>query len=173
VFLRGGFEVPLPEGWPDPVLIKAFNVLRQYSEGEVAGAWALMAGRLAPGGVLVEGTCDELGRLASWVTLDAAGPQTFTVSLRLTSLERPGDVAERLPKALIHHNVPGERIHDWLGALDAAWARAAPLSAFGVRQRWLATVTAARESGWPVLHGPARWRLGEVTLPWHSVAPGP
>lgn len=173
VFLRGGFEVPLPQGWPDPVLIRAFNVLRQYPEGEVEGAWELMAGRLGPGGVLVEGTCDEIGRLASWVTLDKSGPRTFTVSLRLSSLERPGDVAERLPKALIHRNVPGERIHDWLGALDAAWERAAPLSPFGVRQRWLASVTAARDAGWPVLHGAGRWRLGEVTLPWRCVAPGP
>ena len=172
VFRRGGFEVPMPDGWPDPVVIRAFNVLRQYPEDAVAGAWALMTGRLGAGGVLVEGTCDEIGRLASWVTLDASGPVTFTVSLRLSSLERPGDVAERLPKALIHRNVPGERVHDWLGALDAAWDRAAPLSPFGVRQRWLAAVEAMRDAGWPLLHSPARWRLGEITVPWRCVAPG-
>ena len=43
------------------------NVLRQYDEREVAGAWALMTARLQPGGVLVEGTCNEVGRVASWV----------------------------------------------------------------------------------------------------------
>ncbi len=171
VFLRGGFEVPIPAGWDNPVLIRAFNVLRQYDEGDVPDAWARLCARLAPGGVLVEGTCDELGRRASWVTLDAAGPRTFTLSARLTSLDRPGDIADRLPKALIHRNVPGERIHDWLAALDHAWAVAAPLSAHGVRQRWLAAVDRVRADGWRVLHGPARWRLGEVTVPWAAVAP--
>ena len=38
-------------------------------------------------------------------------PQTFTISLRLAGLEKPSIVAERLPKALIHRNVPGERVH--------------------------------------------------------------
>lgn len=171
VFALGGFEVPLPPGWDAPVLIRAFNVLRQYREDEVGHAWARLRGRLAAGGVLVEGTCDERGRLASWVTLDAAGPRLFTVSLRLASLRRPGEVAERLPKALIHRNVPGERVHGWLAALDRAWERAAPVSAFGPRQRWLATVAAVRADGWPVAHGPSRWRLGEVTVPWASVAP--
>lgn len=171
VFLRGGFEVPVPQGWSDPVLIRAFNVLRQYPEDAVADAWARLTGRLALGGVLVEGTCDEIGRLASWVVLDASGPRTLTLSVRLRSLTRPFEVAERLPKALIHRNVPGERVHGWLSALDRAWDVAAPLSAFGARQRWLEVVEGLKAAGWPVLHGPSRWRLGEVTVPWSAVAP--
>jgi hypothetical protein len=170
VFSLGGFEVPLPAGWTDPVLIRAFNVLRQYDEASVPDAWALLTSRLAPGGVLVEGTCDEVGRLASWVTLDAAGPRLFTVSVRLRDLERPGEVAERLPKALIHHNVPGQPVHAWLSALDRAWTRAAPVGVRGPRPRWLATVEGVKEAGWPVQHGPGRWRLGEVTVPWDAVA---
>lgn len=170
VFLRGGFELPVPHGWGRPVLVRAFNVLRQYPEDEVPGAWRRLTSGLAPGGAVVEGTCDELGRRASWVVLDAGGPVSFTVSVRLASIGRPSEVAERLPKALIHHNVPGAPIHRWLSVLDRAWDVAAPLAAVGVRQRWLAAVAAVRESGWPVLHGPARWRLGEVTVPWHVVA---
>lgn len=172
VFARGGFECPMPPGWPAPVLIRAFNVLRQYPEDAVPGAWALLASRLAPGGVLVEGTCDEQGRLASWVCVDATGrPQTFTMSMRLASLQRPSQVAERLPKALIHRNVLGERVHAWLLALDRAWALAAPIATFGVRQRWLATVQRVKDDGWPVRPGPRRWRLGEVTIDWNAVAP--
>lgn len=170
-FLTGGFETPVPAGWGRPVLVRAFNVLRQYDEEAVAPAWARMAARLAPGGVLVEGTCDELGRLASWVVVDAAGPRSLTLSVRLESLERPSDVAVRLPKALIHRNVPGERVHAWLAALDRAWLLSAPVSPFGVRQRWLATVARVRDDAWPVQHGPARWRLGELTVPWTAVAP--
>ena len=170
-FRRGGFELPLPDGWAQPTIVRAFNVLRQYDEDEVADAWAMLTGRLAPGGVLVEGTCDELGRRASWVTLDAAGPRWFTISQRLAGLTRPGEVADRLPKALIHHNVPGEPIHTWLTALDRAWELAAPLSVHGARQRWIAAVGSLRSAGHPVLDSAARWRLGEVTVPWSAVAP--
>ena len=132
-----------------------------------------MAARLAPDGLLVEGTCDEIGRIASFVDVDASGaPQRFTLSLRLADLERPSIVAERLPKALIHHNVEGERIHALLGGLDREWERAAPLSAFGATQRFVAAVTALRAAGHPVIGTKARWRLGELTVPWAAVAPG-
>jgi hypothetical protein len=170
-FRRGGFEVPLPAG-RRPVLIRAANVLRQYQEAEVAAVWARLRARLAPGGLLVEGTCDETGRRHVWVALGPEGPRTVTFAARLASLGRPSDLAERLPKALIHRNVPGEPVHAFLAAFDRAWAVAAPLSALGVRQRWIRTVRELREEGWPVLDGPGRWRQGEVTVAWGAVAPG-
>ncbi len=170
VFRRGGFEVPL-DGGARPVVVRAFNVLRQYDEDEVAGAWATTTARLAERGLLVDGTCDELGRLATWVGVTAEGPQHLTLAWRLRGLERPGVVAERLPKVLIHRNVPGEGVHALLGALDEAWARQAPQASYGVRQRFLATAAAVRDSGWPLLDGPARWRLGELTVAWAAVAP--
>ncbi|WP_203136055.1 class I SAM-dependent methyltransferase [Microbacterium sp. JZ31] len=170
-FARGGFEIPLA-GDRRPAVIRAFNVLRQYDEQDVRGAWDRMTARLAPGGVLVEGTCDEIGRVCSWIDVAASGePLRFTVSLRLAGLERPSVVAERLPKALIHRNVPGERIHDLLSALDREWDRAAALAPFGPTQRWMAAVAALRASGVPVLGGRARWRLGELTVPWDAVRP--
>lgn len=170
-FVTGGFELPVPDG-RRPVLVRAFNVLRQYPEADVAPAWALLRGRLAPGGLLVDGTCDELGRRAAWIAVTAEdGAISLTLSLRLAGLVRPGEVAERLPKALIHRNVPGERVHHYLTALDLAWERTVALAPFGVRQRWLATVRALVADGWPVLDGPARWRLGEITIPWSIVQP--
>ncbi|GAA1465405.1 class I SAM-dependent methyltransferase [Microbacterium thalassium] len=170
-FARGGFEVPVPAG-RRPAVIRAMNVLRQYDEADVAAAWAQMAGRLADGGLLVEGTCDELGRIVTWVAVDAGGtPQSFTVSLRLAALEHPSVAAERLPKALIHRNVPGERVHAFLGALDAEWERAAAVSPFGPVHRWRTALAALASAGWP-LRERARWALGEVTLPWEAVAPG-
>jgi hypothetical protein len=171
-FALGGFEVPLPGG-ARPVMVRAFNVLRQYDEDAVAGAWATTVERLAPGGLLVDGTCDELGRLAAWVAVTADGPQTLTLAWRLRGLERPGLVAERLPKALIHRNVPGEGVHALLEALDDAWRRQAPLASYGVRQRFVGTAAALRDAGWPVLDGPARWRLGELTVAWDAMAPRP
>jgi len=174
-FVLGGFEVPLPHAMERagrrPAVIRALNVLRQYDESEVPAAWASMVSRLAPGGVLVEGTCNEVGRVASWVDVTSGGPQTFTAALRLASLDSPSIVAERLPKALIHHNVEGERIHAFLADLDRQWRYNAGLAVYSPVQRWVATVTALRDEGWPVLHGRSRWRLGEVSVPWSAVAP--
>ncbi|WP_101256658.1 class I SAM-dependent methyltransferase [Streptomyces barkulensis] len=170
VFARGGFEVPLPDG-RRPVLIRAANVLRQYDEREVAPVWDRLRARLAPGGLLVEGTCDEIGRRHVWVAIGPEGPRTVTFATRLGSLGAPSDLAERLPKALIHRNVPGEPVHAFLLDMDRAWAAASPYAALGARQRWMRSVreVAAR---WPVVDGPRRWRQGEVTVRWEALAPG-
>lgn len=123
-FVHGGFEIPLEVR---PTLIRAANVLRQYDEDQVAEVWARLCSRLAPGGLLVEGTCDEIGRRHVWVALGPEGPRTVTFATRLGSLERPSDLAERLPKALIHRNVPGEPVHAFLRDFDRAWAAASPM----------------------------------------------
>jgi hypothetical protein len=171
-FALGGFELPTLRR---PVLVRAFNVLRQYQEEQAWSTWARLRAGLAPGGVLVEGTCDEIGRRAVWVTLPERGAALITFSTRLASLARPSDLAERLPKTLIHRNVPGEPVHQFLRDFDRAWDRAAPYSAFGPRQRWLVAV-GSLSATWPVLRyppygGPRRWRLGEVTVPWLALAP--
>ena len=166
-FRLGGFEVP----GRDPLIIRAFNVLRQYDESEVLDNWKRMSARLQPTGTLVEGTCNEIGRVCSWVAITHDGPQSLTVSLRLAELERPSIVAERLPKALIHRNVEGERVHDFLEALDRHWQYNAGVGAFGPSQRWIAVAKAMKADGWPV-HGPqSRWKLGELTVDWNAVAP--
>jgi hypothetical protein len=182
-FARGGFG--LPPGLGRPVLIRALNVLRQYPEPAVAGAWATMTTRLAPGGLLVEGTCDEIGRRACWFGLPAAedapawlaaagrvpARPTLTLSAHLPSLRHPSELAERLPKTLIARNVPGQDVHRLLAALDLAWLRAAPRAVFSPRQRWIAAVCELRVEGWPVRGDPRRWRLGEVTLDWPPPEP--
>ncbi|PZU48741.1 MAG: SAM-dependent methyltransferase [Microbacterium sp.] len=169
-FARGGFEVPAPGG-RRAALIRAFNVLRQYDEAEVPDAWARMAARLQPDGILVEGTCDELGRVCTWIEIGAdAVPRSLTLSLRLAGLESPAVAAERLPKALIHRNVPGEGAHEFIAALESEWVRAAASSAFGSEHRWRTALGALSAAGWPV-RSRARWRLGELTVPWSVVAP--
>ena len=161
-FRRGGFEL----AGLRPVVVRALNVLRQYDEEPARQAWDTMLAGLAPGGLLVEGTCDEIGRRACWVSLTADGPQVLTLAAHLPSLDRPGDLAERLPKALIHHNVPGQRVHALLAALDDAWDRAAAYAPFGNRQRWVAAVGGL---DWP--KDTSRARYGELTVPWESVQP--
>jgi hypothetical protein len=167
-FALGGFEVPVVRA---PVVIRAMNVLRQYDEAEVPGAWERMSSRLSAGGLLVEGTCDELGRVCTWVAIGPdAAPRSLTLSLRLSGLEHPAIAAERLPKALIHRNVPGERVHALLSALGQEWERASPMVPFGASQRWEAALIALVAAGWPVQER-SRWRLGELTVPWSAVAP--
>ncbi|MCZ2811449.1 MULTISPECIES: class I SAM-dependent methyltransferase [unclassified Modestobacter] len=166
-FRLGGFEL----AGLRPVLVRAFNVLRQYDEESAGRAWDTMRAALAPGGLLVEGTCDEWGRRATWVALDEDGPLTLTLAARVSDLERPSDLAERLPKALIHHNVPGQPVHAFLTAFDTAWASAAGLSTFGPRQRWAAAVESLADAGWPLVGPTRRWKHGEVSVRWSAVAP--
>ncbi|MGH3376401.1 MAG: hypothetical protein ACRDP6_16850, partial [Actinoallomurus sp.] len=104
-----------------------------------------------------------------------AAPYAITFAAHLASLPRPSELAERLPKTLIHRNVPGERVHELLAGFDRAWATAAPQSVFGPRQRWIAAVRLLASEyavcAGPPLGGRSSWRLGEVTLPWPAVAP--
>ena len=143
-FQLGGFELPVQGR---PVLVRAFNVLRQYEEADVSAIWRLVQGRLAPGGLFIDGTCDEIGRRVTWVALDAEGPLSLSLSMRFGSFELPSDVAERLPKALIHRNVPGEKIHAYL----RRWTRPG-----WRRRRWPRSGTAALVGHVP---GTARRRL--------------
>mgnify|MGYP006150820369 CR=1 FL=1 len=46
--------------------------------------------QLSDDGVLVEGTCDELGRRSTWVALDPTGPRTLTFAARLEDLGLAG-----------------------------------------------------------------------------------
>lgn len=184
-FVHGGFDCPMPPGLDGPLIaIRAANVLRQYDEYDVRAAWRAMATRLVPGGLLQEGTCDELGRLCAWVAIrrpdpGSAGddlawePETLTLAWKRSHLDPPSTIAERLPKALIHRNVPGEPIHAFLQALDRAWQHHAALAGYGVRQRFQAMARSVAEAGWPIQTDPKRWRLGEITVPWGEVAPRP
>lgn len=168
-FRRGGFEIPVPGRRPS--MVRAFNVLRQYDEKRVLGHWRTVCSRLAGTGLFIDGTCDEIGRRSSWLALAGSAPVSLTISLRFGSFTAPSDVAERLPKVLIHRTVPGQRIYTYLQALDRAWRLGAPLVSFGHRRRWTAACRQLRAAGWPIRDGPARWRLGEITVDRAAVAP--
>ncbi len=172
-FQLGGFEVPIPRelNRDNVTLIRAMNVLRQYDETEVIASWVLMQSRLEPDGLIIEGTCDEIGRLATWITLDKNKPLTLTLSFRLLGLQTPSKIAERLPKILIHKNIQGEPINTFLNQLDAAWSNNAGLSVFSPVQRFTACVEEMVRAGWPIANTPKRWRLGELTINWEAIKP--
>ncbi|NMD55410.1 MULTISPECIES: class I SAM-dependent methyltransferase [Tsukamurella] len=175
-FARGGFEL----AGLRPNLVRAFNVLRQYDESEVRDAWAMVTERLAPGGVFIEGTCDELGRRCCWLTLGAPGagtsglpvPRSLTLAWHPGYSEHPSDLAERLPKALIHHNVPGERIHALLTLADRCWDEAAGYATYGNRVRWRAAAALLEERTDGAARAPRRpVRDSLLTVDWELVAP--
>ena len=166
-FALGGFEL----AGLHPHLARAFNVLRQYDVAEVDAAWREVTGRLAEGGLFIEGTCDELGRRSTWVLLDAHGPRTLTLAWDPFDVERPSDLAERLPKVLIHRNVPGEPIHDLLRRADRAWDMCAGWAPHGPRVRWARARRLLADDGVPL--APARRKIRDnlLTVPFGSVAP--
>ena len=166
-FGLGGFEL----AGLRPVLVRAFNVLRQYPVEAVDEAWSTMQRRLAPGGLIVDGTCDEVGRRCCWVLLDGSGPVSLTLACDPFAIERPSDLAERLPKVLIHHNVEGQPVHALLSAADRAWASVAGHGVFGPRVRWRAMLELLHHNGFPVEPARRRMRDGILTVPWAAVAP--
>jgi hypothetical protein len=166
-FALGGFEL----AGLRPVLVRAFNVLRQYPQESVAEAWQTMAAQLTPGGLILDGTCDEVGRRCCWVLLDRDGPMSLTLACDPRAIDTPSDLAERLPKVLIHHNFPGQPIHTLLTDADRAWAAVAGQSVFGPRARWRAMLSALIDAGVPVEAPRRSLRDAVLTVPWATVAP--
>lgn len=167
-FELGGFELADYR----PHLVRAFNVLRQYDVAEVPVAWETVLANLADGGLFIEGTCDEIGRRASWLLLDRAGPRTLTLAWDPADVDKPSDVAERLPKILIHRNRPGEKIHEFLTRLDDAWERCAGWEPFGPRVRFEKTRQLLIDEKLPLHPQRRRTRDAVVTVDWGLVAPG-
>ncbi|MDO4910041.1 MAG: class I SAM-dependent methyltransferase [Corynebacterium sp.] len=165
-FERGGFELA---GYK-PQLVRAFNVLRQYDVDQVEAAWAMVTDNLAPGGVFIEGTCDEIGRRMTWIELNQDGPQTLTLAWDPKHTDRPSTLAERLPKALIHKNTPGNKIYDLLQAADAAWDRAAGFEPYGPRIRWREAQKFLLTEGTPLIRQPRLVRDNLLRVPWESVS---
>ncbi|MBZ8177613.1 class I SAM-dependent methyltransferase [Corynebacterium poyangense] len=167
-FELGGFELA---GYR-PHLVRAFNVLRQYDVSQVPATWKMVCSSLAPGGRYIEGTCDELGRRCSWVTLTSDGPQSLTLAWDPHHVDCPSQLAERLPKALIHRNTPGEKIYHVLQRLDSAWQRCAGWSPHGPRIRWRKTVEMLRAEGLAIEPQRRPIRDNLVTVPWDLVSTG-
>ena len=166
-FALGGFEL----AGLKPHLVRAFNVLRQYDVDQVQQAWQTVISNMADGGVFVEGTCDEIGRRCTWVLLDRTGPKSLTLCWDPESVDTPSQIAERLPKILIHLNTPGNRIHRVLSMMDHAWQVAAPLAPFGPRVRWREALTVLAGRGLDFTAQRRPLRDNQITLAWHEVSP--
>ena len=126
-FRLGGFNLPLQPNERVSV-IRAFNVLRQYDEAAVAEALAAMAAALTPGGLIIEGTSDPLGRLLTFNLFEKQAAGLVRAGLVLAPTLR-GDFQPRqfqavLPKNFIHHAEPGGPIDRFFADWHAAWQHA-------------------------------------------------
>jgi hypothetical protein len=161
-FLHGGFDVARHVGEPAR-LIRAMNVLRQYEERDVEPAWAAMGNALQPGGLLVEGTSDPLGRLLVVHRLrregDALASEGVLFLSRIRELEDVRDFQTVLPKRLIHRVTPGEAVFGFFADWSAAWREAS-----GAPRRFQAAGALLAEHR-PDVTAPARW-LRRGALVW-------
>ena len=172
-FRLGGFNLPLglsAGGRPETVrAVRAFNVLRQYAEEEVAGAYAELARHVLPGGLLVEGTSDPYGRI--WVAnvmrrtaiTDAAVAATaawqaealvFSTNFRLGF--EPSLFQPVLPKNYIHRMQPGEPIYAFMEAWKRAAQRTQAERTWGLRSWFIASARALAAEGFAVTQH-SRW----------------
>jgi hypothetical protein len=158
-FRLGGFNLPLKQG-EHVRLIRAFNVLRQYEEKDVAPAYETLAPYVLPGGLMIEGTSNPFGSI--WVANIARKRETgdreaplggwrFEALIFSTNFRMGFDVEEFqtvLPKNLIHHVVKGEPIFDFFEAWKISAAETAAMKTYGARQWFVAAAERLAERGY-------------------------
>jgi hypothetical protein len=126
-FRFGGFDLPLQPG-ESVSFVRAFNVLRQYAESEVAEALNSLNASMSESGLLIEGTCDPTGRLLAFNLFQQRNSQleriAFVLAPRLSALTpafEARDFRAVLPKNFIHHAEPGGAIDEFFGAWHKTW----------------------------------------------------
>ena len=166
-FRRGGFNLPLEPGERVSV-IRMFNVLRQYPEGEVVEALDILANQIVEGGLLLEGTCDPAGRLLTFNLFQKHGRQLERIALvlapSLSAAFLPRQFQAVLPKNFIHHAESGGPIDEFFAAWHAAWqsARRQTLDRRRVFQQ--AALRLADQAGYSLDRRPTLLRRGFLCL---------
>jgi hypothetical protein len=129
-FRFGGFNLPL-QSKESVSFIRAFNVLRQYSEADVSAALTTLTEPLNESGLIIEGTCDPPGRLLTFNLYQKSGGRLerrmFVFAPRLSTVGpqfQPRAFQAVLPKNLIHHAEPGGTLDSFFGAWHKAWQQA-------------------------------------------------
>ena len=160
-FAVGGFNLTAVLGGRRARLVRAYNVLRQYDEREVAEALMRTAEALEPGGVLLEGTSNPTGAMVAfdvWRKVgggSSAGPRLEHLALvfgtNFREARDPADYQTILPKRLIHRMLddePARFFADWRRASEIARGVARHASR---REQWAVAAETLRERfGWPI-----------------------
>ena len=143
-FATMGFDLTLER--PARV-IRAMNVLRQYKPEHVASAHERMASGLAPGGVLLEGTCAPSGEVLGCLVLRRTPRGLFREALVLAVSGGQGFaplmLRDRLPRDIRDRGNPGHPVGDFLARWTDVWretrdATGSPAAALVASARGLA-----------------------------------
>lgn len=174
-FRLGGFNLPL-RGNERAAVVRAFNVLRQYTEADVEAALAALETALTPNGLLIEGTCNPDGRLMTFNVFQKMGAAVgavpasplrrttlvFAPSLRADFL--PRQLQPVLPKNFIHHAEPGGLIDQFFAAWHKSW-QAARAQGRDTRQVFYhSALRLADIYGYDVVRRPALLKRGFLCL---------
>jgi hypothetical protein len=166
-FRLGGFNLPVQSG-EQVSLIRAFNVLRQYDEAAVAEALAALAAGLTPGGLILEGTSDSVGRLLAFNLFEKRPTGLARAGLVLAPALRaafqPRQFQAVLPKNFIHHAEPGGPIDRFFADWQAAWHQARAQSGQPRQIFLLAALRLANHYGYGLDRRPALLRRGFLVL---------
>ena len=155
-FRLGGFNLPLEPG-ENVRAMRAFNVLRQYEQGEVLPAWERLARYVLPGGLLVEGTSNPTGGIWAGNVLRRAGQadtgwqrEALVFFTNFSLGFDPVEFQTILPKNYIHRIVPGQPVFDFFAAWKAAAAETAGRQTWGLRQWFIAAAEALSARGYKI-----------------------
>jgi hypothetical protein len=152
-FRLGGFNLPI-EPSESVRAIRAFNVLRQYDEAQVAPAWKMLSRYVQPGGILIEGTSNPSGAIwAANILRSTGGDWRKEALVFFTNFHLgfdPLDFQTILPKNYIHRVVAGEPIFDFFTDWKAATAETIALKTWGLRQWFVASAEALVKRGYRI-----------------------
>jgi hypothetical protein len=138
-FALGGFNVADLVGKGQARLIRAYNVLRQYDEADVADALATMGSALEEGGLLIEGTSTPSGRMVAFDVYQRVHGdlvhRELVFGTNFKGSVTPADFQTILPKRLIHH-MRDAPLAGFFGAWERAFTLALAMGARTPRRRW-------------------------------------
>ena len=120
-FRLGGFNLPLHKE-EKANIIRCYNVLRQYSESDFQTSIIILSNYLINGGVLLEGTSDQFGRLVAFNIFHKRENEIYHEYLvfgtNFNSNLYPRDFQSVLPRNFIQHVTPDNWLYrffdDWM-----------------------------------------------------------
>ena len=170
-FRLGGFNLPLLSG-EKVRMIRAFNVLRQYTEAEWAEPIQQLGEQLIPGGMLLEGTSNPFGSVWTANIIRRSETAPYSVYregyLFCTNFHmgfEPDLFQPVLTKNYIHRMVPGEEIYEFMERWKAACRNQSPMRTYGLRSLFTASARELRSAGYRIDLRPQLLRRG--FLYWH------
>jgi len=152
-FQLGGFNISDILSDKKATFIRAYNVLRQYDESDVADALQTMGNSLAEDGLLIEGTSTPTGRIVAFdVYQKKAGSlvhRQLVFGSNLRHADTPTEFQAILPKRLIHHAYD-ESVWSFFRMWERGLSLARGAGQYQHRRRWSYAVRYLHEQGYAI-----------------------